>query len=211
MALDVTLSALSELLGDCGSLVEELLKALTRVFKANDFPLMAEMCQLFLPAGKRLARTRVQFGFCDFKTFFFCGSCAGIDSVAVYKQKLQSNERSLAASESLEALVCYQLMYKRWWKCSGLEHINGHQMAVENGDAAHESEPGDTEGSLEEDFWNVLLSEPHAALQSTQRALEAIQSRVAVMIQQHSCLQVESADLMHEHNTAGGSGGPETR
>ncbi|XP_060792483.1 gem-associated protein 5 [Neoarius graeffei] len=185
VALDVTLSALSELLGDCGSLVEELLKALTRVFKANDFPLMAEMCQLFLPAG--------------------------INSVAVYKQKLQSNERSLAASESLEALVCYQLMYKRWWKCSGLEHINGHQMAVENGDAAHESEPGDTEGSLEEDFWNVLLSEPHAALQSTQRALEAIQSRVAVMIQQHSCLQVESADLAHEHNTAGGSGGPETR
>lgn len=90
-------------------------------------------------------------------------------------------------------------------------------MAVENGGAAHESEPGDTEGvlssegSLREDFWNVLLSEPHAALQSTQRALEAVQSRVAMLVQQHSHLQVESGDLTKEQNTSEGSGDPETR
>ncbi|KAB5548648.1 hypothetical protein PHYPO_G00058010 [Pangasianodon hypophthalmus] len=191
VALDVALSALSELLGDCGSLVEELLRALSRVFKANHFPLMAEVCQLFLPGG--------------------------MDSVAVYKQKLQSDERSLAASQSLEALVCYQLMYNNWWKCSGFKHFNGHQTPVENGDAAHESEPRDTEsvhsseGPLSEDFWNVLLSEPHAALQSTQRALEAMQSRVAMLVQQHSHLQVESSNLMEEQNTSEGLGDPETR
>lgn len=56
VALDVALSALSELLGDWSSLLEELLRALTRVFKTNHYPLMAEMCQLFLPGGKRLTQ-----------------------------------------------------------------------------------------------------------------------------------------------------------
>ncbi|KAF4077608.1 hypothetical protein AMELA_G00210050 [Ameiurus melas] len=188
VALDVALCALSELLGDWGSLVEELLRALSRVFKADRFPLMAEMCQLFLPGGTA--------------------------SVAVYKQKLQSDERSLAASQSLEALVCYQLMYRNWWGCSGgVKRFDSHQTPVENGDTADGSEPalGDAEGSPGEDIWNVLLSEPHAALQSRQRALEAVQSRVAALVQQHRHLQEESGDLTDEQNTPEGQGDPETR
>lgn len=71
VALDVALCALSELLGDWGSLVEELLRALGRVFKANRFPLMAEMCQLFLPGGKRIARKkRLEL---DSSIMMFCG------------------------------------------------------------------------------------------------------------------------------------------
>ncbi|XP_060746757.1 gem-associated protein 5 isoform X2 [Tachysurus vachellii] len=186
LALDVTLSALSELLGDWSSLLEELLRALTRVFKTNHFPLMVEMFQLFLPED--------------------------LDSLEVYKQKLESNERSLAASRSLEALICYQLMYKSWWSQKGrVKPSNGHRMAVENGDAAHQSEPGDDDGFLCEEFWNVLLSEPHAAFQSTQRALEDIQSRVAGMVQQHRHLQVESGDLMEEQNAAEGQRDLDTR
>lgn len=100
-------------------------------------------------------------------------------------------------------------MYQNWWRCSS--HFNSPQTPVENGDAAHQSQPRDTEsseGSPGVVFWNVLLSEPHAALQSTQRALEAIQSRVAVMIQQHSHLQVE---LMDVQNTSDVPGDPEPR
>ncbi|KAK3524646.1 hypothetical protein QTP70_033871 [Hemibagrus guttatus] len=185
VALDIALSALSELLGDWSSLLEEFLRALTRVFKTNNFPLIAEMCQLFLPGG--------------------------MDSLAIYKQKLEGDDKSLAASRSLEALVCYQLMYKSWWRCNRVKHLNGHQTPVENGDAGHQSEPGDDEGFLCEDFWNVLLSEPHAALQSTQRALEDIQSRVAVMVQKHTHLQVESGDLLEEQNMAEGLREPESR
>lgn len=134
-----------------------------------------------------------------------------MDSLAIYKQKLEGDEKSLAASRSLEALVCYQLMYKSWWRCSRIKHVNGHQTPVENGDTTRQSEPGDDEGFLREDFWNVLLSEPHAALQSTQRTLEDIQSRVAVMVQKHTHLQVESEDLLEGQNTAEGPREPETR
>ncbi|KAF7697383.1 gem-associated protein 5 [Silurus meridionalis] len=181
VALDITLSALSELLVDWSSLLEELLRALTRVFKANSFSLMDEMCQLLLPEG--------------------------LDSVTAYKQKVQSNEQSLAASRSLEALISYQLMYKYWWSCRSFKQLNGHQTAVENGDAA----PGEPEGvlSIEEpqDFWNVLLSEPHAALQATQRALEAIQSKVTMMVQQHT----QSGDPTDEKMSSEGPGDAENR
>lgn len=62
--MDVALCALSELLGDWHSLVEELLRALTRVYKSNHFSLMAEMCQLFLPEGKRLTLTSARVEDC---------------------------------------------------------------------------------------------------------------------------------------------------
>lgn len=208
LALDVSLSALSELLGDWSSLLEELLRALTRVFKTNHFPLMVEMCQLFLPGGKRLTHTSSPLeSFMVLKLFPF----ADLDSLEVYKQKLEGDERSLAASRSLEALICYQLMYKSWWRCGRVKPSSGHRAAVENGDAAHQRELGDDEGFLCEEFWNVLLSEPHAAYQSTQRALEDIQGRVAGMVQQHRGLQVESGDLMEEQNAAEGQRDLETR
>lgn len=52
MALDVTLAVLSELLCDWSSVLEELLRAVTQGFLANQFPLMAVMCLLLLPQGK---------------------------------------------------------------------------------------------------------------------------------------------------------------
>lgn len=112
-----------------------------------------------------------------------------------------NDKMNLGASQSLEALVCYPLMYTNWWKCS--LGCNGHRTPVENGDAE------DTKGCPDEDIWNVLLSEPHAALQTTQRALEAIQSRVTMMIQQHG--QVESSELMEQQDASEGCGDPDTR
>lgn len=52
MALDVTLSVVSQLLGDWGSMAEEHLRAVTRGFEVGHFSLMAEMCQLLLPQGE---------------------------------------------------------------------------------------------------------------------------------------------------------------
>lgn len=135
--------------------------------------------------------------------------CTGLDSVAALKQKLTGDERSSAASQSLEALVCYRLMYRNWWRC-GL-HFNGHRAPVENGEPRDAEGVLSSEGSPGEDLWDVLLSEPHAALQSTQRALEAIQSRVASMIQHHGHLQVESGELVDERRTSEGSADPENR
>lgn len=52
ISLDVTLCALSQLLCDWTSTLEELLQALTRSSEAGHFTLMAEMCQLLLPQGE---------------------------------------------------------------------------------------------------------------------------------------------------------------
>ncbi|XP_062868196.1 gem-associated protein 5 [Trichomycterus rosablanca] len=172
VALDVALAVLSELLGDWNLALEQLLRAVTQGFMANQFPLMAEMCQLLLPQGR--------------------------DSVAVYKQKLPDDEKHLGLSQNLEAFVCYQLMYKNWWQYSSTKHTNGHRSPIENGDTIHDTETTshsehqesqmtvESEGSLNEDSWMVLLSEPHVFLQSTRKALEAIQSRISMLIQQHN-------------------------
>ncbi|XP_067279669.1 gem-associated protein 5 isoform X2 [Pseudorasbora parva] len=160
ISLDVTLCALSQLLCDWPSTLEELLQALTRGSEAGHFTLMAEMCQLLLPQG--------------------------LDSVALFKPKLDpSDERSLAISQSVEAFVCYQLMYKKWWnyseETSGL--TNGHSLTESN---HNEDEAYCKREAQSEGFWKVLLSEPHANLQATQRAIAEIQRRVTNLIQKHS-------------------------
>ncbi|XP_026855963.2 gem-associated protein 5 isoform X3 [Electrophorus electricus] len=179
VALDVALSVLSQLLGDWASVVEELLRAVTRGFEAGHFTLMTEMCELLLPQG--------------------------MDSVEVYKRRLmKDDEESLDVYQSLEAFVCYQFMYRDWWRHSCCSNTNSHstedmngQTPVENGDPNHEtrttiqSKDQDVEatvrskGSVGEGFWKILLSEPHANLQATQRAIEDIQSRVSLLVQHH--------------------------
>lgn len=134
-----------------------------------------------------------------------------MDSVALCKQRLlQGDERSLAVCHSLEAFVCYQLMYKDWWRhsCSGTtkassnKQMNGQQTPVENGGTSHEREIGSQSEAQDikaiirsEDFWKVLLSEPHANLQAIQRAISNIQSRVAKLVQQHNSPQEPQSSL----------------
>ncbi|KAI4880888.1 hypothetical protein NFI96_029768 [Prochilodus magdalenae] len=207
VAVDVALSVVSQLLGDWGSAVEEVLRAVTRGFEVGHFSLMAEMSQLLLPQG--------------------------LDSVALCKQRLlQGDERSLVVSQSLEAFVCYQLLYKSWWKHScgstvtahGIECTNGLQTPMENGDTNHETETASQSEAQaaevvgrSEGFWKVLLSEPHANLQATQRVIKDIQSRVANLVQQHSRHQepqpslgtqpqTHSTDLAEEPDSSEGPG-----
>ncbi|XP_076836153.1 gem-associated protein 5 isoform X2 [Brachyhypopomus gauderio] len=166
LALDVALYVLGHLLGDWASVVEDLLRAVTRGFQAGHFALMMEMCQLLLPQG--------------------------MDSVAAYRQKLlQGGDESLVVYRSLEAFICYQFMYKDWWgrvRCS--------VPPVEDGDPNHEGGTGSQSKDKDVDatqlgvsqlegIWKVLLSEPHANLQATRRVIEDIQSRVSRLVQQH--------------------------
>uniref|UniRef100_A0A673LY98 Gem-associated protein 5-like n=1 Tax=Sinocyclocheilus rhinocerous TaxID=307959 RepID=A0A673LY98_9TELE len=164
ISLDVTLCALSQLLCDWPSVLEELLQALTRGYEAGHFTLMAEMCQLL--------------------------------TVTFYKQKLDStDERSLVISQSVEALVCYQLMYKKWWNYSAETSAltnntisNGHRLTEKNHSEVEANCNGEAQSDVifSEGFWKVLLSEPHANLQATQRAIAEIQRRVTSLIQQHN-------------------------
>ncbi|KAK9955780.1 hypothetical protein ABG768_015633 [Culter alburnus] len=169
ISLDVTLCALSQLLGEWPSTLEELLQGLTRGSEAGHFTLMTEMCQLLLPQG--------------------------LETVALYKQKLDtSDERSVAISQSVEAFVCYQLMYKKWWNYSETSALtnntisNGHHLTENshNEDEAECKGEAQSDGTFSEGVWKVLLSEPHANLQATQRAIAEIQRRVTSLIQQHS-------------------------
>ncbi|TRY96147.1 hypothetical protein DNTS_028341 [Danionella cerebrum] len=102
----------------------------------------------------------------------------GLESVALYKQKLDlSDEKSLVVSQNVEAFVSYQLMYEKWW--SQAPPMN----SINNG---HSGAPVE---ALPEGFWRVLLSEAHANLQSTQKAMKAIQKKVSDLIQQHSAIK----------------------
>ncbi|KAL0162253.1 hypothetical protein M9458_041649, partial [Cirrhinus mrigala] len=86
-------------------------------------------------------------------------------------------------------------MYKKWWNYSAETSAltnntisNGHRLTDKN----HSEDEANCNGEAQSDvifsecFWNVLLSEPHANLQATQRAIAEIQGRVTSLIQQHS-------------------------
>uniref|UniRef100_A0A673FRI5 Gem-associated protein 5-like n=1 Tax=Sinocyclocheilus rhinocerous TaxID=307959 RepID=A0A673FRI5_9TELE len=170
ISLDVTLCALSQLLCDWPSVLEDLLRALTRGSEVGHFTLMTEVCQLLLTQG--------------------------LESVTFYKQKLDpTDERSLVISQSVEAFVCYQLMYKKWWNYSAETSAltnntfsNGLCLTEKNHSEveANCNEEAQSDVIFSEGFWKVLLSEPHANLQATQRAIAEIQRRVTSLIQQHN-------------------------
>ncbi|KAA0720372.1 Gem-associated protein 5 [Triplophysa tibetana] len=164
ISLDVTLCALSQLSCDWPSVLEELLRAVTRGFEVGRFTLMSEMSHLLLPQG--------------------------LDSVAFYKRKLcPADEKSLAVSRNMEAFVCYQLLYKKWWS-HGTQTSTSTDNMTSNGHHSTEqkqSEDADRNGEVQsEGFWKVLLCEPHASFQAIQRAIAEIQSEVLSLVQRHN-------------------------
>uniref|UniRef100_A0A672QUK4 Gem nuclear organelle associated protein 5 n=1 Tax=Sinocyclocheilus grahami TaxID=75366 RepID=A0A672QUK4_SINGR len=193
ISLDVTLCALSQLLCDWPSVLEDLLQALTRGSEVGHFTLMTEVCQLLLTQG--------------------------LESVTFYKQKLDpTDERSLVISQSVEAFVCYQLMYKKWWNYSAETSAltnntfsNGHCLTEKNQSEVDANCNGEAQSDVifSEGFWKVLLSEPHANLQATQRAIAEIQRRVTSLIQQHNqckdshessqALSTSQSETLEEH------------
>lgn len=142
---------------------------------------------------------------------------AGLESVAVYKTKLcTADEKSWAVSQTMEAFVCYQLLYKKWWShCSAASTLTNNMMS--NGHPSIEKkhpEDANCNGKAQsEDFWKVLLSEPHASFQAIQRAIAEIQSKVLSLVQQHnpstdahlsSDTATETPERLEEHEGTSG-------
>uniref|UniRef100_A0A673XSI7 Gem nuclear organelle associated protein 5 n=1 Tax=Salmo trutta TaxID=8032 RepID=A0A673XSI7_SALTR len=187
LSLDLTLGAVSWLLGDWGAALEKLLQGVARGNEAGHFLLMSETCRLLFPQG--------------------------IDSISEHKKMVDpSDEKALAAARSLEAFLCYQDLYHLWWSLStntagaqrdmtnGLHsasenHINGldgHVTDTPNGDGMGwcvSAQNGDVKMGVRVNACQVLLSEPHATCQATQRAIAEIQQRLASMVHQHSQTQ----------------------
>ncbi|XP_057216483.1 gem-associated protein 5 [Triplophysa rosa] len=164
ISLDVTLCALSQLSCDWPSVQEELLRAVTRGFEVGRFTLMSEMSRLLLPQE--------------------------LDSVAFYKRKLcPADEKSLAVSRNMEAFVCYQLLYKKWWSHGTTTSTLTNDMTSNGHHSIEQKQPDDEDRNGEaqsEGFWKVLLSEPHASFQAIQRAVAEIQSEVLSLVQRHN-------------------------
>ncbi|XP_029956587.1 gem-associated protein 5 isoform X2 [Salarias fasciatus] len=85
----------------------------------------------------------------------------------------EEEEEAEAAAGSLQAFVLYHRLYEDWWAGSAGPGGPG----VPNGEWT--GSDGVPDASL-------LLSEPHASLQSSQRAVRQIQERLSSMVTQHS-------------------------
>lgn len=108
--------------------------------------------------------------------------------VGVYSGEPLEDEDAKAAALSLQAFVSYHRLYRRWWSNSAQDASAG--VAVNGAEA-----PPPT-GCLDElDFdATLLLSEPHAAYQATQRTVGQLQERLAAMVLQHSRSQGEQQE-----------------
>uniref|UniRef100_A0A6Q2XY68 Anaphase-promoting complex subunit 4 WD40 domain-containing protein n=1 Tax=Esox lucius TaxID=8010 RepID=A0A6Q2XY68_ESOLU len=186
LSLDVTLSTVSWLLGDWGSALEELLHGVARASTAGHFSLMSQTCKLLFPQG--------------------------IESISQYKKMLEPLDgNALAAAQSLEAFVCYQDLYHTWWNCS-TKATAGAQANLTNGlhspsenrnkstSHASDTSEGDADTRLSVSTCQLLLSEPHATCQATQKAITEIQERLASMVHQHSQTQ-EAETISCEEQT----------
>ncbi|XP_048853566.1 gem-associated protein 5 isoform X1 [Brienomyrus brachyistius] len=176
MSLDMTHCVLSWLLGDWGAGLEELLRAVARSREAESFCLMSDVCQLFFPQG--------------------------IESISQYKAKLDpSDEQGAVVTRGLEAFLSYVQLYAVWWATSGSTATSAGALLENWLEGGPDVEPGQEVGpSL--GFCQTLLSEPHASLQATQRAIAEVQRRLSSMVQQHAQIQKSQA-------TAGDSEGGE--
>lgn len=84
-----------------------------------------------------------------------------------------------AAARSLQVLVDYHRLYELWWRNPAhLSATNSSPETQTNGGASQS-------GSLDFDA-SLLLSEPHAACQATQREVKDIQERLSALMLQHS-------------------------
>uniref|UniRef100_A0A6Q2YA73 Anaphase-promoting complex subunit 4 WD40 domain-containing protein n=1 Tax=Esox lucius TaxID=8010 RepID=A0A6Q2YA73_ESOLU len=133
-------------------------------------------------------------------------------SISQYKKMLEPLDgNALAAAQSLEAFVCYQDLYHTWWNCS-TKATAGAQANLTNGlhspsenrnkstSHASDTSEGDADTRLSVSTCQLLLSEPHATCQATQKAITEIQERLASMVHQHSQTQ-EAETISCEEQT----------
>ncbi|KAJ8348614.1 hypothetical protein SKAU_G00272030 [Synaphobranchus kaupii] len=177
VSLDITMGLLSGLLGEWGVGLEELLGGVARCSGTGHFSLLSETCRLLFPEGA--------------------------DSIAQYKEKLEPlNEKGLAAAQSLEAFVSYARLYELWWSgCCGGVRVERSDALQSAGvtmaeDASAGCGPGLQKGAetlVIGGFCRALLSEPHASLQATQRAVAEIQQQLTGLVHQHRLTQTTAS------------------
>uniref|UniRef100_A0A7N8YHC7 Gem (nuclear organelle) associated protein 5 n=1 Tax=Mastacembelus armatus TaxID=205130 RepID=A0A7N8YHC7_9TELE len=175
-SLHLTRSVLSWLLEDDGQLIKELWQAVAWLRDPGHFCVSAELCRLLFPDGTCLKHPKTLH---------------------------HTEEAAKAAADSLQAFVLYHRLYELWWSNSA------DNTDPQNGLAAADSCPADeVEDKANEDISEVeekvcpplrlgnldfdaslLLSEPHAACQATQRSVTEVQERLAAMVLQHSRAQ----------------------
>ncbi|XP_067085253.1 gem-associated protein 5 isoform X1 [Osmerus mordax] len=214
LSLDLTLAALSWLLGDQGAAVEGMWRGVAKAREAGLFSLVAETCSLLFPRG--------------------------VGSVRGFSSSLEpGQEPGWLSSKSLEAFVSYYWLYGLWWALSAKRRAVGESQGpdgprslaeIRNGSATPEMQNGEKEEEKEEvpvvkqnglaepagvcasatpgvcvttrppqqqegaegrcrAACDLLLSEPHAMHQASQRAIAEIQLRLASMVHQHSRAQ----------------------
>lgn len=118
-----------------------------------------------------------------------------------------TEEAAKAAASSLQAFVLYHRLYECWWRTSGGSQEIQNGLSLSLADSSPEDEVKDevSNGGLLESAEthrpvsgsfhklgldpSLLLCEPHAACQATQRAVRQIQQQLAAMVQQHSQTQ----------------------
>ncbi|XP_069051438.1 gem-associated protein 5 isoform X2 [Lepisosteus oculatus] len=195
LSLDLTLALLSSLGGSWGAALEELLQAASRCRDAGHLRLMKELCARLFPCG--------------------------LESVLQFKEKLDSGDlKGAAAVHSLEAFVCYLQLYELWWGNSDptAQAQEGAGIAppaalVDGGARDHSDPlngsegPGEVSTSQPPDAGSLAeacLSEPHALLQATRRALADLQQQLSSMVQQHRRAQDGPAEAETEAEAEAG-------
>lgn len=83
-----------------------------------------------------------------------------------------------AAARSLQALVNYHRLYELWWRSPTHLSVASSSPETETNGGASQSDALDFDASL-------LLSEPHAACQATQREVRGVQDRLSALMLQH--------------------------
>ncbi|KAM7374027.1 hypothetical protein PAMP_006704 [Pampus punctatissimus] len=160
-SLHLTRSVLNWLLDDDGQLIKELWQTVAWFRDAGHFCVSAELCRLLFPDGD-----------------------VSVSSRKRVKALHHTEETAKAAADSLQAFVHHHRLLERWWSRSDNQEVqNGLSSS-----AADSSLGDEVKDKLDLDA-SLLLSEPHAACQATQRSVSEIQERLAAMVLQHGRAQ----------------------
>ncbi|XP_044225520.1 gem-associated protein 5 [Thunnus albacares] len=186
-SLHLTRSVLSWLSDDDGQLIKELWLAVAWFRDAGHFSVSAELCRLLFPDGDVSVCSRKHL-----KTL----------------HHTEEEEEAKAAADSLQAFVHLHRLYERWWSRSADNQKvqNGHSPSAADSSPGDETKDKAVNGGSSESGQSsvcsadgrfgelgfdpsLLLSEPHAACQATQRSMREIQEQLAAMVLKHGRAQ----------------------
>ncbi|XP_076130089.1 gem-associated protein 5 [Alosa pseudoharengus] len=198
VALDVAQGVLSWRLGDGAGALEHFLHAVVRGSEAASFTVMSETCVLLFPQGlKSLSVYQSALDSSNAETSAVCGS---LEAFICYQQ-LYTTWWACSCSCSPQSSVLPAARDSEDQSDPPETSLNGLQQegsgeggaAVTNGSASPDSGAGDRSegphGVLLAAAGRRVLSEPHATLQASRRAVDEVQRRVSYLVQRHSCVQ----------------------